>query len=110
MPKCLKNCTIDSSFQNSLSRLKSCDCMVLRFCKEIVLCGYMYISSSDPLEEILYILHGIGFFYFQRKFSFKMFGACRIATLYDVMTRSKLLSLFVYGWLEGQIRKPDAAF
>lgn len=75
-----------------------------------MLCGYMYISTSDPLEEILSIFHGIGFFYFQRKFSFKMFGACRIATLYDVMTRSKLLSLFVCGWLEGQIRKPDAAF
>lgn len=58
-----------------------------------------YISISDPLEEVLYSLHGIGLFYFQRKFSPKVFGPGCIATFYDVMTYlSFSVCLCMVGW------------
>lgn len=71
----------------------------LSFCKEIVLCGYIWSYIYISLKSSWGSLHGIGFFYFQRMFPPKVFGPCCIVTFYDVMTYlSFSVCLCMVGW------------
>lgn len=76
MPKCLKNCTIDSWFQNSLSRLKSCDCMVLKFFAKklccVDTCTYLHlILLMNFLRKFFIFFMVLGSFIFKGSFPSK---------------------------------------